>query len=61
MLAYSGKRSAEAQRMMDFIESKEWGLMILDEVQTAPAHEVRTRCAVLLCPCGHGPYVLCSP
>jgi hypothetical protein len=43
MLAYSGKRSAEAQRMMDFIESKEWGLMLLDEVQTAPAHEVCMR------------------
>ena len=41
MLAFPGKRSAKAQRMIDFISSKEWGLMILDEVQTVPAEMVR--------------------
>lgn len=37
MLAYSGKRSSEAQRVMDIINNKVWGLMILDEVHVVPA------------------------
>ena len=33
MLSFSGKRAEEARVMMDFIQSNEWGLMLLDEVQ----------------------------
>ena len=40
MLAYTGERSLESQRMVDFIGRHEWGLMILDEVQTVPAKDV---------------------
>jgi DNA excision repair protein ERCC-3 len=32
MLTYSGKRAHDAQIMMDFIKSKQWGFMLLDEV-----------------------------
>ena len=41
MMAFSGHRGPEAQRMVDFIKGREWGLMILDEVQTVPATKVR--------------------
>lgn len=32
MIAHSTKRSYEASRMMEWIQSQEWGVMILDEV-----------------------------
>ena len=41
MVAYSGKRSWEARKMMDFIKSIEWGFMILDEVHVVPANVFR--------------------
>ncbi|KCZ77281.1 hypothetical protein H311_01709, partial [Anncaliia algerae PRA109] len=37
MLAFSGKRSFEAKKVMDWVANKEWGLMILDEVHVVPA------------------------
>lgn len=37
MLAYSGKRSYEAQKVMDAINHKTWGLIVLDEVHVVPA------------------------
>jgi DNA excision repair protein ERCC-3 len=37
MLAYNGKRSAEAQKIMDDIQNTEWGLLLLDEVHVVPA------------------------
>ncbi|WUR03051.1 DNA repair helicase RAD25 [Vairimorpha necatrix] len=37
MLAYNGKRSAEAQKIMDNIQNTEWGLLLLDEVHVVPA------------------------
>ncbi|RDL40925.1 p-loop containing nucleoside triphosphate hydrolase [Venustampulla echinocandica] len=37
MVSQKGKRSYDSQKMMDFIQSREWGLMILDEVHVAPA------------------------
>ncbi len=40
MMSFSGKRNPEAQRVADFIEKREWGFMILDEVQTVPAEKV---------------------
>lgn len=41
MMAYSGKRSYEAQKIMSTIQSHEWGLMILDEVHVVPAQMFR--------------------
>lgn len=41
MLMHSGKRSFEAERMMQWLQSLEWGLMLLDEVHTIPARIFR--------------------
>ena len=41
MVAYSGKRSYEAQKMMDFLSSQEWGFLLLDEVHVVPANVFR--------------------
>ncbi|GAB1608759.1 general transcription and DNA repair factor IIH helicase subunit XPB-like [Argonauta hians] len=41
MLAHTNKRSWEAEQMMQWMQSKEWGLMVLDEVQTIPAKMFR--------------------
>ncbi|KAF9762904.1 General transcription and DNA repair factor IIH helicase subunit XPB [Nosema granulosis] len=37
MLAYNGRRSAEAQKIMESIQKTEWGLLLLDEVHVVPA------------------------
>jgi DNA excision repair protein ERCC-3 len=37
MITYSGKRAYDAERMMEFVLSKDWGLLILDEVHVVPA------------------------
>ena len=37
MITHSTKRSAEAEQVMKWLNSVEWGLMILDEVQFVPA------------------------
>lgn len=41
MIAYSGRRSYESKKIMDFVESIEWGLLILDEVHVVPANVFR--------------------
>ncbi len=41
MMSAAGKRSYDTQKMLDFIHSREWGLMILDEVHVAPASMFR--------------------
>lgn len=41
MLAHSTKRSWEAEKVMEWMQSQEWGIMILDEVQTIPAKMFR--------------------
>jgi DNA excision repair protein ERCC-3 len=41
MLAFAGNRSAKAQEILDQIQQKEWGLIILDEVHVAPARTFR--------------------
>lgn len=33
----TGRRAADTARVFDYLRSQEWGLMILDEVQTVPA------------------------
>ncbi|KAJ2496867.1 DNA repair helicase RAD25 [Coemansia sp. RSA 1972] len=37
MVANTRKRSHEAQQMLDFLEGREWGMMLLDEVHVMPA------------------------
>ncbi len=37
MIAFSGRRSYEAERLMDWIKGQEWGLMVLDEVSLSSA------------------------
>ena len=37
MVTQTRSRSYDAQKMMDFLTSREWGLMILDEVHVVPA------------------------
>ena len=37
MISHTTKRSYEAERVMEWLQSQEWGLMILDEVQFIPA------------------------
>jgi superfamily II DNA or RNA helicase len=37
MVAFTGKRSAESQRMIDAISDREWGLLLMDEVHVVPA------------------------
>lgn len=37
MLSFSGKRAYDTQRVIDFITSREWGYLILDEVHVVPA------------------------
>lgn len=37
MLAQTRARSHASQKVMDFLENREWGLMLLDEVHVAPA------------------------
>jgi len=41
MVAFTGQRSAEAERAMDVIRKQEWGLIVLDEVHVAPAKMFR--------------------
>ncbi|RUP09025.1 component of the holoenzyme form of RNA polymerase transcription factor [Jimgerdemannia flammicorona] len=42
MVANKRKRSHEAQKMMEFLESREWGFLLLDEVHVVPANMFRT-------------------
>lgn len=41
MVTNSRGRSYDAQKMMDFLSGREWGLMILDEVHVVPANIFR--------------------
>ncbi|KAJ3410423.1 hypothetical protein HDV05_003809 [Chytridiales sp. JEL 0842] len=41
MISHSGKRSWETDKMLEFINSREWGLLILDEVHVVPANVFR--------------------
>ncbi|XP_070998229.1 general transcription and DNA repair factor IIH helicase/translocase subunit XPB isoform X2 [Oncorhynchus clarkii lewisi] len=41
MLGHTTKRSWEAERVMEWMRSQEWGLIILDEVHTIPAKMFR--------------------
>ena len=41
MISYSGKRSEKSQETMDIITSREWGLLLMDEVHVVPAKMFR--------------------
>jgi DNA excision repair protein ERCC-3 len=41
MISYSGKRSEQSQRVMDQIQGREWGLLLMDEVHVVPAKMFR--------------------
>jgi DNA excision repair protein ERCC-3 len=41
MVTQTRQRSHEAQKMMDFLTGREWGLMLLDEVHVVPANIFR--------------------
>ena len=41
MISYSGKRSDKSQEIMDTITSREWGLLLMDEVHVVPAKMFR--------------------
>lgn len=47
MVAQKGKRSHDSQKMMDFLQEREWGLMILDEVHVVPASMFRKVTSVI--------------
>ena len=41
MVAFSGKRSEESEKVMQMIQSREWGLLLMDEVHVVPAQVCR--------------------
>jgi DNA excision repair protein ERCC-3 len=41
MISHSGKRAWDTQKMIEFVNNHEWGLMILDEVHVVPANVFR--------------------
>ena len=54
MLAYTGKRAYQADEAMRYIESLEWGLLLLDEVHTIPAKMFRRVLTIVRAHCKLG-------
>ncbi|CAH3165505.1 unnamed protein product [Porites lobata] len=54
MVSFTGKRSWEAGEVMNFLQTQEWGLMILDEVHTIPAKQFRRVLTVVQAHCKLG-------
>ncbi|KAK0134048.1 General transcription and DNA repair factor IIH helicase subunit XPB [Merluccius polli] len=54
MLGHSTKRSWEADRVMEWMRSQEWGLIILDEVHTIPAKMFRRVLTIVQAHCKLG-------
>eukprot|EP00731_Ephydatia_muelleri_P018733 Em0011g773a len=54
MVSYTQKRAWESQKVMDFLQEREWGLMILDEVQTIPADKFRRTLSAVQAHCKLG-------
>ena len=42
MIAFNGRRSEQAERVMQLIRSRDWGLLLMDEVHVVPAQMFRT-------------------
>jgi DNA excision repair protein ERCC-3 len=41
MIAKTGKRAHDAEKMMQVLRSREWGFLLLDEVHVVPAEMFR--------------------
>uniref|UniRef100_A0AAR2IPM2 General transcription and DNA repair factor IIH helicase/translocase subunit XPB n=1 Tax=Pygocentrus nattereri TaxID=42514 RepID=A0AAR2IPM2_PYGNA len=54
MLGHTTKRSWEAERVMEWMRSQEWGLIILDEVHTIPARMFRRVLTIVQAHCKLG-------
>uniref|UniRef100_A0A915AQ27 General transcription and DNA repair factor IIH helicase/translocase subunit XPB n=3 Tax=Parascaris univalens TaxID=6257 RepID=A0A915AQ27_PARUN len=54
MVAYTGKRTYAAEEAMKYIESLEWGLLLLDEVHTIPAKMFRRVLTIVRAHCKLG-------
>jgi DNA excision repair protein ERCC-3 len=49
MVSQTRARSHDAEKMMDWLQSREWGLMILDEVHVVPASMFRKVTSAIAC------------
>uniref|UniRef100_A0A3B3UYH0 General transcription and DNA repair factor IIH helicase/translocase subunit XPB n=1 Tax=Poecilia latipinna TaxID=48699 RepID=A0A3B3UYH0_9TELE len=54
MLGHTTKRSWEAEKVMEWMRTQEWGLMILDEVHTIPAKMFRRVLTIVQAHCKLG-------
>ncbi|XP_076799627.1 general transcription and DNA repair factor IIH helicase/translocase subunit XPB-like [Clavelina lepadiformis] len=54
MMGHTTKRAYESEKVMEWIRSQEWGLMILDEVHTIPAKQFRRVLTVVQSHCKLG-------
>lgn len=54
MVAFGGKRSEESKKIMEELTSREWGLLILDEVHVVPAEMFRKVIFVVAAHCKLG-------
>lgn len=54
MIAHSTKRSWEAEKVMEWLQTQEWGLMLLDEVHTIPAKMFRRVLTIVRAHCKLG-------
>ncbi|XP_058157155.1 general transcription and DNA repair factor IIH helicase/translocase subunit XPB [Dasypus novemcinctus] len=54
MLGHTTRRSWEAERVMEWLKTQEWGLMILDEVHTIPAKMFRRVLTIVQAHCKLG-------
>jgi len=54
MIAHTGNRSSETKKIMDELQSREWGLLILDEVHVVPADVFRRVLTVTAAHCKLG-------
>ncbi|CAF0714328.1 unnamed protein product [Brachionus calyciflorus] len=54
MITITGKRSFEAEKVMDWLKGQEWGLMLLDEVHTIPAKMFRRVLTIVSAQCKLG-------
>ncbi|XP_078487194.1 excision repair cross-complementing rodent repair deficiency, complementation group 3 [Ciona intestinalis] len=54
MMGHSMKRSYESEKVMEWIRSQEWGLIVLDEVHTIPAKQFRRVLTVVQSHCKLG-------
>jgi hypothetical protein len=55
MVAHSGRRSYEAQQLMNMLTTTEWGLVLLDEVHVVPANGTAPPHVPSPRACRHGP------